>query len=92
MQPALESLLNIFNNIWIAGEFPPSWSEATIVPIPKPGKDPTNPGNYRPIALTSCVCKTLCTDLKPGVLEYARPLSTSPAKLDPIHHPRWVTG
>ena len=58
-EPALESLLKIFNNIWITGEFPPSWSEATVIPIPKPGKDPTDPGNYRPIALTSCVCKTL---------------------------------
>ena len=51
-------MLHIFNNIWIIGEFPLSWSEATIIPIPKPGKDPTDPGNYRPIALTSCVCKT----------------------------------
>ena len=32
--------------------------EATIIPIPKPGKDTTNPNNYRPIALTSCICKT----------------------------------
>jgi ribonuclease HI len=58
-EPALESLLNIFNNIWITGEFPPPWCEATIIPIPKPGKDLTDPGNYRPIALTSCICKTL---------------------------------
>ena len=29
------------------------------VPIPKPGKDPAEPNNYRPIALTSCLCKTL---------------------------------
>ena len=26
---------------------------------PKPGKDPAEPNNYRPIALTSCLCKTL---------------------------------
>ena len=38
---------------------PPSWKDATIIPIPKPGKDSTNATNYRPIALTSCVCKTL---------------------------------
>ena len=31
----------------------------TIIPIPKPGKDPAEPNNYRPIALTSCLCKTL---------------------------------
>jgi potassium voltage-gated channel Eag-related subfamily H protein 8 len=55
---ALQSLLEIFNKIWLTGDFPQSWSVATIIPIQKPGKDPADPGNYRPIALTSCVCKT----------------------------------
>ena len=52
-------LLNIFNKIWLSGDFPPDWRKAIIIPIPKPGKDPTNPTNYRPIALTSCICKTM---------------------------------
>ena len=30
-----------------------------MVPIPKPNKDPSDPTNYRPIALTSCLCKTM---------------------------------
>ena len=30
-----------------------------LFPIPKPGKDNTDPNNYRLIALTSCVCKTI---------------------------------
>ena len=29
-----------------------------MIPIPKPGKDPTNPTYYRLIALTCCICKT----------------------------------
>ena len=52
-------LLNIFNYIWTTGKFPEDWTLATIIPIPKPGKDPAEPNNYRPIALTSCLCKTL---------------------------------
>jgi ribonuclease HI len=52
-------LLSIYNRIWENGELPPSWKEATIIPIAKPGKDASDPSNYRPIALTSCVCKTL---------------------------------
>ena len=40
--------------------FPKNWEIATIIPVPKPGKgDHAEPINYRPIALTSCLCKTL---------------------------------
>ena len=56
---SMSLLLNIYNYIWQSGEFPDCWSEATVIPIPKPGKDHNDPNNYRPIALTSCVCKTL---------------------------------
>ena len=45
--------------MWESGCFPPSWSEAVVIPIPKPGKDHSDPGNFRPIALTSCLCKTM---------------------------------
>ena len=55
----LETLLNIFNYIWTTGKFPDDWQYATTIPIPKPGKDPAEPNNYRPIALTSCLCKHL---------------------------------
>ena len=52
-------LLEIFNDIWKTGYFPPSWTESTIIPLPKPDKDHTSPNSYRPLALTSCICKTL---------------------------------
>ena len=55
----LKVLLGLFNNIWKSGQLPASWKEATVIPIPKPGKDHKNPTNYRPIALTSCLCKTM---------------------------------
>ena len=45
--------------MWETRKFPASWELATIIPIPKPGKDHTEPTNYRPIALPSCLCKTL---------------------------------
>ena len=56
---SLDFLLQVYNEVWVSGKFPTSWKEATIIPIPKPGKDTTDPSNYRPIALTSCLCKTL---------------------------------
>jgi len=56
---ALLILLTIFNNIWQGGPFPQSWHKAITIPIAKPGKDPAQPNSYRPIALTSCICKTI---------------------------------
>ena len=43
-------LLNIFNKIWISGDFPSDWREAIVTAIPKSSKNPKNPTNYRPIA------------------------------------------
>ena len=56
---ALLTLLHIFNDIWTTCVFPESWRLATVIPIPKPGKYHTEPTNYRPTALTSCLCKSL---------------------------------
>ena len=56
---SLSLLLDIYNYIWRTGDFPQCWSEAIFIPIPKPGKDHSDPNSYRPISLTSCVCKTL---------------------------------
>ena len=56
---ALEPLLNIMNEIWRTGQFPEDWRKAVIIPIPKPGKNKTEATNYRPIASTSCICKTM---------------------------------
>ena len=50
-------LLKILNKIWETGIIPPSWKIAIVVPIRKPNKDPTQPTSYRPISLTSCMCK-----------------------------------
>lgn len=51
-------LLQTFNNMWECDRFPPIWRQAIVLPIPKPGKTHTDPTNYRPISLTSCLCKT----------------------------------
>ena len=36
---SLMVLLDIFNDIWASGEIPECWKQATVIPIPKPGKD-----------------------------------------------------
>ncbi|XP_041926491.1 uncharacterized protein LOC121690144 [Alosa sapidissima] len=55
----LENILSLFNKVWNEGNLPTIWKGATILPFPKPGKDATSPGNYRPIALTSHLGKLM---------------------------------
>ena len=56
---SLMVLLDIFNDIWASGEIPECWKEATVIPMPKPGKESRNPSNYHPISLMSILCKTM---------------------------------
>ena len=58
-EAAKKFLLNFYNHLWKKGIFPKEWQHAIIIAIPKPGKDLTNVNNYRPISLTSCLCKVM---------------------------------
>jgi exonuclease III len=55
----LQLLLQIYNTLWSEDRFPTMWRQAIIIPIAKPGKDPSNPNHYRPISLTNCLCKIM---------------------------------
>ena len=56
---SLDLLLLLLNDLWQSQDFLDGWREATVIPIPKPGKDQTDTNNYRPIAFTSCLCKIM---------------------------------
>ena len=47
------------DKILSSGVYPSSWKTSTVLSFPKPGKLHTNPENFRPISLTSCVGKLL---------------------------------
>ncbi|GFS27136.1 LINE-1 retrotransposable element ORF2 protein [Elysia marginata] len=52
-------ILGLFNTSWKTGLVPSNWKKAILIPILKVGK-PKNKGNsYRPISLTSCMCKLM---------------------------------
>ena len=57
-----EQLAPIFTTFFQAslnqGTIPDDWKRANITPLFKKG-DKTNPENYRPVSLTSIVCKLL---------------------------------
>ncbi|KAJ4436396.1 hypothetical protein ANN_19028 [Periplaneta americana] len=54
---AMKRIAEVINNILASGHYPIPWKEAHVVLFPKPGKDKTNPSNYRPISLLSCLSK-----------------------------------
>jgi len=54
---SLEVMLQLFNKIWFTGKILPSWLHSIIVPIAKPNQPSHLPSSYRPISLTSNVCK-----------------------------------
>ena len=58
-QSAQMFLLFIFNQIYRRNEFPSAWRQSTLIPIAKPDKLKTSKNSYRPISLTSSVCKLL---------------------------------
>jgi len=52
-----EVMLQLFNKIWFTGKIPPSCLHSVVVPIPKPNNPAHLLSSYRPISLTSNVCK-----------------------------------
>lgn len=55
---AKTQLLSLYNLSWNT-KVPDDWKKAVIIPILKPKKSTNNFSNYRPIALTSVIVKTI---------------------------------
>ena len=53
----LQHLLAFFNYLWSTDTFPDDWKTAIVLPFIKPNKPPHSLSSYRPISLTSCLCK-----------------------------------
>ena len=59
----------IFQESLRVGEMPVDWRKANVTPIFKKG-DRTDPANYRPVSLTSQVCKILESIVRDKMQEY----------------------
>ena len=62
-------LTHLFQQSLSAGEVPKQWKLAYVTPIFKAGKR-SNPTNYRPISLTSIVCKAMEHILTSEIMKY----------------------
>ena len=71
--PALiPALVHLFNICWAQAFIPHEWKTAAVKLIAKgsAAEDATNPGNFRPIALTPCISKVFTTLLWNRWLKY----------------------
>ena len=56
---AKKKMRQIFNASWKSGKIPNIWKKAIMIPVLKRGKPRNKVDSYRPISLTSCVCKLM---------------------------------
>ena len=60
--------MELYNSCWLAGSIPHAWKDGVIHLIPRERERereaPDEPGNFRPIALTSCIEKVFTSILK----------------------------
>ena len=56
---AKKKLLQLFNASWKTSDIPKTWKKAITIPIHKCGKYRTKAESYRPISLTSSICKLM---------------------------------
>ena len=59
----------IFSQSLDAGTVPLDWKQANVIPIHKKGST-SDPGNYRPVSLTSCVCKIMESIIRDHILKH----------------------
>ena len=59
MPVIVDFLTSLFTIVIRHGYLPPSLKDCVLVPVPKPGKDPSSMDSYRPIALASTLSKLL---------------------------------
>eukprot|EP00057_Strongylocentrotus_purpuratus_P009185 XP_011663659.1 PREDICTED: RNA-directed DNA polymerase from mobile element jockey-like [Strongylocentrotus purpuratus] len=64
-----EPLAVIFNKSIQEGRVPDGWKEANVTAIYKKGKA-TSPGNYRPVSLTSVICKIMESILRDHIMSF----------------------
>ena len=61
--------VRVYTSCMEEGVVPPDWKTANVTPIYKSGSK-SSPGNYRPVSLTSIVCKVMESILRDAIVEF----------------------
>ena len=69
VEQIITPLAKLFNLSQQEGIIPSEWKEANITPLFKKGSR-NKPDNYRPVSLTSVVCKLLETLIRDHMVEF----------------------
>jgi hypothetical protein len=64
-----DPLSKIFTKSMKTGKVPKNWKEAIVTPIHKKGPK-AEPGNYRPVSLTSVPCKVMESIIKDAIMTH----------------------
>ena len=64
-----EPLAAVMNKSMNSGEVPADWKKANVTPLSKKGKR-GDPGNYRPVSLTSVCCKLMEAIIKEDLVSH----------------------
>jgi|UniRef100_A0A2S2Q8K4 hypothetical protein len=73
---AITYLTNLFNSLHHIGYYPIGWKKAIIVLLSKPGKDKSNPDNYRLISLLTTLSKFFEKSVQNRLLKYLNSIET----------------
>ncbi len=68
----VKPLTELFNKCIDEGYLPPAWKDANVTPIYKNKGAKSSPNNYRPVSLTSIICKILETIVKDEILDHLK--------------------
>ena len=67
--PILTPITIIMNKSLREGRLPQRWKDAVVAPIFKKGKK-SSPGNYRPVSLTSVICKVMESVIRDHIMDH----------------------
>ena len=53
----IKVILKFYNQVYLSGQLTAAWKYSIVIGFPKPSKNESLPTSYRPISLTSTICK-----------------------------------